>query len=124
MRIAVQAKYIMKIRASFDSPDSADHAAGALKRALSPLASIETRDIRPKQTVNGMNVFASFNTLSGTTPTYSMPIYNAAYINTANGSERDNIGSDHILEVVCRHDEESQATRIIIGYGGRNISKL
>lgn len=114
----------MKIRASFDSPDSADHAAGALKRALSPLASIGTRDVKPKQTVNGMNVFASFNTLSGTSPTYSMPIYNAAYLNDVNGSERDYIGSDHILEVVCRHDEESIATRIIIGHGGRNISKL
>ncbi len=114
----------MKIRASFDSPDSADHAAGALKRALSPLASVGTRDISAKQPTNSINNFAAFNTLSGTSPTYSMPIYNAAYIRNAEGSEQDYAASDHILEVVCRREEESLATRIIIGYGGRNISKL
>ncbi len=114
----------MKITAYFDSPDSADHAAGALKRALSPLAEIGTRNAKHKSASNGVNSFAVFNTLTGTSPTYSMPIYNAAYLRDADNGGSDYIGTDCIVEVTCRKEEEAKASRIIIGYGGRNISKL
>ncbi len=114
----------MKITAYFDSPDSADHAAGALKRALSPLAEIQTKNTKHGKTSAGVNSFAVFNTLAGTSPTYSMPIYNAAYLKEADGRESDYIGTDCTVEVICRKEEEAAASRIIIGYGGRNISKL
>ena len=115
----------MKITASFNSPDSADFAAGALKRALSPLASVETKNINMKQYKDNMNIFTAFNTMSATTPTYSMPVvYNPAFYENANNRERNHFGIDYILEVVCRKDEESAASKIIISYGGRNISKL
>ena len=42
----------MKIIAHFDSPDSADFAAGALKNALSPLASIETKEYSAQNSTN------------------------------------------------------------------------
>lgn len=90
----------MKITASFDSPDSADFAAGALKRALSPLASIETKNVNTRHYPDNINIFAAFNTTT-TTPTYSMPIYNPAFYENADNRERDHLGTDYILEVIC-----------------------
>ena len=113
----------MKITASFDSPDSADFAAGALKRALSPLARIETKNSNEKNFPDSMNIFAAFNS-AAPTPTYSLPIYTPAFFENAKDRERDNFGTDYILEVTCRKEEEAAASRIIIGHGGRNISKL
>ena len=113
----------MKITASFDSPDSADFAAGALKRALSPLTLIETKNVSKRQHSDNMNIFAAFNT-DAPTPTYSMPVYNPPFYENSGAAERSSFGTDYILEVTCRKDEESAASRIIIGHGGRNISKL
>ena len=113
----------MKITASFDSPDSADHAAGALKRALSPLALIETKNVGALYPPDNMNIFAAFNT-AAPTPTYSMPIYDPTIYENSKNRERNSLGTDYVLEVTCRREEESAASRIIIGYGGRNISKL
>ena len=114
----------MKITASFNSPDSADHAAGALKRALSPLASIETKNLNKKGHSDDVSgIYAAFNTVS-TTPTYSMPVYSSAFYENVISREQEQPVTGCILEVVCRKDEESAASRIIIGYGGRNISKL
>lgn len=114
----------MKITASFDSPDSADHAAGALKRALSPLTKIETKDLNVRNSYSDMNIFPVYNTTSAATPTYSVPVYNPLFYSNMNDREQDHFGEDHILEVTCRKEDESAVSRIIIGYGGRNISKL
>lgn len=113
----------MKIIAHFDSPDSADFAAGAVKNAISPLSSIETKEYSAQKGKDIMNFFAAYNTTSAS-PTYSMPIFNpAAYADTdVNG--QDSSGGGHILEVVCRREDAAKASRIIIGYGGRNISRL
>ena len=113
----------MKITAHFDSPDSADFAAGALRRELSPLSAIETKNLPYKRSGDSMNIFAAYNTVSST-PSYSMPLYNAAAFNFANDRERDLIGSDHILQVICRNEEAHIASQLIINYGGRNISKI
>ncbi len=114
----------MKITAHFDSPDSADFASGALKRILSPIASVKTSSIPQKSDALSMNVFSSFN-LAGTTPTYSMPVYNVnAYRDLSNEHKKDYIKTDNILEVVCRQEEASTASRIIIGFGGRDISRI
>lgn len=120
-------KHNMKITASFDSPDSADFAAGALKRALSPLTQIETKNLNTRHSHNNMNIFAAFNTAS-TTPTYSMPVYNPVFYPAFNKSddEQEHYRSDTecVLEVTCRKEDESAASKIIISHGGRNISKL
>ena len=114
----------MKIIAHFDSPDSADFAAGALRNALSPLTAIETKNLPYKRSNDSMNVFAAYNTVS-TTPTYSMPIYNPTAKNRFISSrEQDMIGSDHILQIICRNEEAHIASQIIINHGGRNISKI
>lgn len=113
----------MKIIAHFDSPDSADFAAGALKNALSPLASIETKEYSAQNQTNNMNKMIAFNTTS-TSPTYSMP-YSYSLRNGEGGTfENDYISAKHVLEVVCRSEDAAKASRIIIGHGGRDISQL
>ncbi|MCM1059402.1 MAG: hypothetical protein NC452_03820 [Eubacterium sp.] len=112
----------MKIRASFDSPDSADFAAGAIQRAISPLSSVKTKERYSNSGDVGLNIFSSYNVIS-TTPTYSMPVYTAAESSDI-GSGADYLHNDHILEVVCRKEDYPTVSRIIIGHGGRNISKL
>ena len=115
----------MKIIASFDSPDSADFAAGAVKRAISPLSTVVAKDVYPNSGDIGLNVFSAFNVTS-TTPTYSMPVYNpTAFLSGETGDHRsDYIRNDHIVEVVCRKEDYPVVSKIITAYGGRNISKL
>ncbi len=106
----------MKITAHFNSPDSADFAAGALKRALSPLTKIETENFSSLNGSSDMGVFPVFN-LTSITPTYSVPV------NTRK-SQADKAADDCVLKIVCRNEEAAEASRIIIGFGGRNISKI
>ncbi|MCH5350073.1 MAG: hypothetical protein J1E40_12170 [Oscillospiraceae bacterium] len=114
----------MKITAHFDSPDSADFAAGALRNVLSPLSAIETKNLPYKRSADSMNVFAAYNTVS-TTPTYSMPLYNPTGNRFISSREQDMIGgTEHILQVICRNEEAHIASQIIINHGGRNISKI
>ncbi|MDE5859819.1 MAG: hypothetical protein K2H23_05475, partial [Oscillospiraceae bacterium] len=113
----------MKIIAHFDSPDSADFAAGAVKNAISPLSSIETKDHSARKNKDIMNLFTAYNTAS-TSPTYSMPMLSPAAFSASRGYNTDSSGDDHVLEVVCRREDAAKASRIIIGYGGRNISRL
>ena len=113
----------MKITAHFDSPDSADFAAGALRRELSPLSAIETKNFPYKRSADSMNIFAAYNTVS-TTPTYSAPLYGQSAYGSASSREQDITGRQHILQVICRNEEAHIASRIIINHGGRNISKI
>ncbi|MDE7303623.1 MAG: hypothetical protein K2N60_09945 [Oscillospiraceae bacterium] len=115
----------MKIIASFDSPDSADFAAGAVKRAISPLSTISTKERYPSYGNIGLNVFSAYNVVS-TTPTYSMPIYTPSEFSLSQDISRqaDYLHNDHILEVVCRKEDYPVVSKIIIAHGGRNISKL
>lgn len=115
----------MKITASFDSPDSADFAAGAIKRAISPLSSVKTKELYSNSGDIGLNVFSSYNIISST-PTYSMPVYTPIAFSPSeeDGDGADYLHNDHILEVVCRREDYPTVSRIIIGHGGRNISKL
>ncbi|MCM1330644.1 MAG: hypothetical protein NC253_14560 [Ruminococcus sp.] len=113
----------MKITAHFDSADSADFAAGALKNALSPLASVDAREEYPNpRRGNTVNAFAAFNTATYN-PAYAMPMINA---NDADPAlyENDYTSAKHVLEVVCRSEEAAAASRIIIGHGGRDITRL
>lgn len=118
-------KPTMKIIASFDSPDSADFAAGAVKRAISPLSTISTKERYPSYGNMGLNVFSAYNVVS-TTPTYSMPIYTPSEFSLSQDLSRqaDYLHNDHILEVVCRKEDYPIVSKIIIAHGGRNISKL
>ncbi len=115
----------MKIISSFDSPDSADFAAGAIKRAVSPLSSVETKELYPNSGDIGLNVFSSFNVISST-PTYSMPVYTPIAFSPSedDGHQTDYLHNDHIIEVVCRKEEYPVVSKLIIAHGGRNISKL
>ena len=104
----------MKITAHFNSPDRADFAAGALKKTLSPLTKIEMDYNLPDDI--SLNIFPVFN-FSSITPTYSIPVQINNFSNTCSND-------DCILKVICRNDEAAEASRIIIGFGGRNISKI
>lgn len=106
----------MKITAHFDSPDSADFAAGAIKRALSPLTKIETENYSADNDNISINIFPVFN-LSSITPSYSVPV-------RRNASASEKTIDDCTLSIVCRKDEAETAMRIIIGFGGRNITKI
>ncbi|MBQ8786638.1 MAG: hypothetical protein IJZ61_03275 [Oscillospiraceae bacterium] len=106
----------MKITAHFNSPDSADFAAGALKRTLSPLTKIETENRHNINIDTGINIFPVFN-LASITPTYSVPV-------RRNNSSHTNSSEDCVLRVICRKEEAAEASRIIIGFGGRNITKI
>ena len=106
----------MKITAHFNSPDSADFAAGAIKRALSPLTKIETESNSINDDNTSINIFPVFN-LSSITPTYSTPVH-------TNDLANNNSSDDCVLSVVCRKEEAAEAMRIIIGFGGRNITKI
>ena len=109
----------MKITAHFESPDSADLAAGALKRALSPLSKIETENLTYHNDNLSINIFPVFNLLSST-PSYSVPVKtNNLTINNPN-DECNNC----ILHLICRKEDAATASRIIIGFGGRNITKI
>ncbi|MDE5742387.1 MAG: hypothetical protein K2H90_08065 [Oscillospiraceae bacterium] len=113
----------MKIIAHFDSPDSADFAAGALKNALSPLASVETKERSAHKQTNKMNTVVAFNTTTNN-PTYSMPLSFPSHDNESEVFENDYISAKHIVEVVCRSEDAAKASRIIIGHGGRDITRL
>lgn len=113
----------MKIIAHFDSPDSADFAAGALKNALSPLASVEAKEYSPHKQTNKMNTIVAFNTTTNN-PTYSMPLSYAPRDGEDEVYENDYISAKHTVEVVCRSEDAAKASRIIIGHGGRDITRL
>ncbi len=106
----------MKITAHFNSPDTADFAAGALMRTLSPLTKITTEVSNVINDNTTIDIFPVFNLISNT-PTYSVPV-------KINNSENINSTDDCILHVVCRKEEAAEASRIIIGFGGRNITKI
>lgn len=106
----------MKIIAHFNSPDAADFAAGALKKALSPLTKIETDILSNNNDNTDINIFPVFN-LSSITPTYSTPVKTNLSIDSF-------INDDCILRITCRGEEATEAIRIIIGFGGRNIFKI
>lgn len=113
----------MKIIAHFDSADSADFAAGALKNALSPLASVETKDYSAQNRTSGMNTAIAFNS-TASTPAYSVPISYSAQSGAGEVFENDYISAKHVVEVVCRSEDAAKASRIIIGHGGRDITRL
>lgn len=115
----------MKIIASFDSPDSADFAAGAVQRAISPLSTVVTKDVYQNSGNLGLNVFSSFNVISST-PTYSMPVYTPIAFSPSEADDHrsDYLHNDHVVEIVCRKEDYPVVSKIITAYGGRNISKL
>lgn len=106
----------MKITAHFNSPDNADFAAGALKRILSPLSTIETENQSFENSNININIFPVFN-LTSITPSYSIPV-------KANAINERSSCDSCILKVVCRKEEAAEVIRVIIGYGGRNITKI
>lgn len=104
----------MKITAHFNSPDSADFAAGALKRTLSPLTKIETENQLEYDDNVSINIFPIFN-LASITPTYSVPVC------TPEADDKI-LKRDCVLKIICNKEEVSKASRIIVGFGGRNIT--
>ncbi len=106
----------MKITAHFNSPDNADFAAGALKRILSPLSKIETENRSSENSNINIDIFPVFN-LTSITPSYSIPV-------KVNNVNETSSCDSCILKVVCRKEEAAEAIRIIIGFGGRNITKI
>ena len=106
----------MKITAHFNSADSADFAAGAIRRTLSPHTKIETETTALIDDNTSINIFPVFN-LASFTPTYSIPVQTDNF-------HKINSNDDCILKVICRNEEAAEALRIIIGFGGRNISKI
>lgn len=116
----------MKFKAEFDSPDTADICAAALRNRISSISSIQVKDTSPEQTKRGIRILPAFDASTTTTPMFSLPIFNAAFVNSNISStvEADYTRKHPTLEVVCRKEDEKTVSNIIVGYGGLNIKKL
>lgn len=109
----------MKFTAEFDSVNSADIAASAIRSKISDFSSVTVhgRDTDAYRE-SKMMLFPSFNP-SNSDPMYAMPVtMNGEYRNENEVSQR----SHTTLEVICRNNDSKAVSAMIIGYGGRNIT--
>ncbi|MCD7731303.1 MAG: hypothetical protein LUI05_07400 [Oscillospiraceae bacterium] len=113
----------MKITAEFDSINSADIAAAAIRKQISPFSDISTSEINShkKQNIDGnILLFGNYNMPCGSYNTYSMPIITG----DDNPFNETDLRSAASLEVVCRREDEINVSGIIINHGGYKIKVL
>ena len=112
----------MKYTAEFDSINTAEIAAAALKKYISSFSEINVYDKLHQHTGDDHSGFVLF---SGFNPTVTSPLYNgtvsAVEIPDDDPTPEVSMRTCPTLEVVCRSEDAKNVSRIIIGYGGRNI---
>ncbi|MGN0608479.1 MAG: hypothetical protein ACI4J6_04695 [Oscillospiraceae bacterium] len=110
----------MKITAEFDSVNSADMAAAAIRQQVSPFSDIKVTEYRSQKNFTsnkGMLVFSSNN------PSYN-PGYNSfpvVFSNTADDFNETDLRSGAVLEATFIKEEERRISNIIVNHGGREI---
>ena len=112
----------MKYTAEFDSLNTADIAAAAIKKYISTFSEVSVYDKLHQDTGHdrgGFILFSGFNP----PPTYSF--YNgtafAVGVDDPENTTEVNKRTCPTLEVTCRSEDAKNVSRIIVGYGGRNI---
>lgn len=111
----------MKFTAEFDSVNSADIAASAIRRCISDFSDICVSDEHAKQKIRSdLFLFPAYN------PSYSDPMYTAPIFvsDRFEPNSRNEVSLRHhpTLEVICRNESSKSVSSLIIGYGGRNIT--
>ena len=114
----------MRLTAEFDSVNSADLAAAAIRKSISPFSDISVRENRTQKEYTSdksMRVFNSFNP-SVNQYIYSMPVSTGGiYSNTINSLTESDNRSGAVLSVTCRTEDEKKASSVIINHGGHDI---
>ena len=114
----------MKLTAEFDSVNSADHAASAIRKNISVFSDIS---INPKYnksfvTYKRTGIFSSFNP-SVNQHIYSFPVStNGVYSDSLERVNETDLRTDAILEVTCCTTDQKAISGIITNCGGREIS--
>ncbi len=115
----------MKLTAEFDSVNSADLAAAAIRKRISPFSDISVKEKRAAKEYTSnksMRIFSSFNP-SVNQYTYSLPVSTmGSYSNTINSLNETDMDSGAVLSVICRREDEKNTSGVIISHGGHDIS--
>lgn len=112
----------MKYTAEFDSLNTADIAAAAIKKYISDFSEVNVYDKlhqNPGNNDNGFILFSGFNP----TASYSFNQGTAFAVEVNNGHNASEIDmrTCPTIEVTCRTEDAKNVSRLIVGYGGRNI---
>lgn len=112
----------MKYTAEFDSINTADIAAAAIKKFISSFSEINVYDKLHQDKGEHHNDFILF---SGFNPPPTYSFYNgtafAVGVDDVHDTTEVNKRICPTLEVTCRTEDAKNVSRIIVGYGGRNI---
>ncbi len=114
----------MKFSVEFDSPDTADICAAAIRSRIGEISSIKIDNVQEVFTGRRTSTLPAFN-VSGNNPSYSYPENNPIY-NTMDidmGIPSDYIHNRPKVEIICRDEDAKMVSNIIVGYGGLNIRK-
>ncbi len=111
----------MKIKGKFDTVDSAERAAAAIKHQISTFSDFSvTSENRPAHPHKGRLFYNSyFNSINS--PYYAVPATVTKGYDIDEDIYETDLRTDASLEVVCRIEDEKNVSRIMIGCGGRNI---
>lgn len=114
----------MRLTAVFDSVNSADLAAAAIRKNISSFHDISINEARNNKTytVNKeMYAFSSYNP-SINQYTFSLPVSTRGiYSNTFEDMNETDMRTDTTMEVICHKDDRKKISGIIVGMGGREI---
>lgn len=117
----------MKISAEFDTVDSADIAAASLRGYISELYDIRVKnDPYENHTGPYASIFPAYNIVSPSdNPGFSFPFFNTLlYLDSGLTINRDYDVKSPKLEIICRKEDEKAVSRVVIGHGGRNVTKI
>ena len=110
----------MKITAEFESVDFADIAASAIRNSISKMSDIKVSSNANPRHNNVPTLFGGIN--FGSNPAYPFPV--ASFVDSGLYSNNLDGNVKSVMQVICRQEEAKKVTQIIIGHGGRNISKI
>ncbi len=113
----------MKFTAEFDTPDTADICAAAIRNKVPDITSLTITN----RTVynSGSNIIFPNFSPSINNPQYSIPMWGQFSIrNIDTGMEYDYSRNQPMLEVTSSRENEKMISNIIVGYGGLNIHKF
>lgn len=115
----------MKFTAEFDSVNSADLAAAAIRQNISSFYDISVTENRSRKSYTANKNLHSFSSYNPSVSQYifSFPVStDGIYSNTIEDMNETELRSDATLQVICRGNDRKKISAIIIGYGGREIS--
>ncbi len=111
----------MKFTAEFDSVNSADMAAAAIRKNISSFSDIRVIEGNSRKKLADKVNFMMFGAYNGSQiypPVYSSRILSDDF---TENNETD-LRSRVTLEVVCRSEDKKNVSRLIVGYGGRDLN--